>query len=68
MLGVTLVVQDEQAMEGLRYAIGHLRLGWKFEPRLRWPSQPPETAPNGCRPSETSGHFTLLQRIQKLQI
>ena len=39
--------------------VGSLSLGLNGQCTEHWPSEP---TPNDCRPSETGGHFRLLQR------
>ena len=47
----------------------HLRLGWTFEPRSKWPRGhhwPFRPARNGHRPPETGGRLRLSQRSTHL--
>ena len=45
-----------------KIVVGHLRLGWTFEPRPIWPCRPFKPALHSCRSHESGGHLTLLQR------
>ena len=50
---------SDHQIQTLRSVI-HLRPGWTFEPRPKWPHWPFRPAPNGRQPPETSGQLRLL--------